>query len=323
MRNQKCGGFTLVELLVVIAIIGILIALLLPAVQAAREAARRAQCVNNLKQLSLAMLNYESAVKSFPPGALNLSFPCGSPRTTWAIHLYPYMEQKAAFDRFNFKLPVGAGGAIWGNPANATGTDAPTAAVVSGMLCPSDGRGGSVHHHMHGCGDFARGNYAGFFGNIDYGSAQPPGAALHKPAAFRFNAVVRIGDVRDGTSNTMAFGEILTGINADNDYRGVHWYDHAGTSQVYTKFSPNTLSPDVILSMWCTTTTHRPEMNLPCAAGASGQATDTAACRSRHPGGVQVAFCDGSARFVAETLDINIWQALGSADSGEVINTMP
>lgn len=115
---------------------------------------------------------------------------------------------------------------------------------------------------MAGIGAFARGNYAGFFGNLDYGSATPPFAATHKPAAFALNVVTRIADIRDGTSNTMAFGEILTGVNSDSDYRGVHWYDHPGCSQVYTKFPPNTPNDDVFLGMWVSPTTNSTPSSL-------------------------------------------------------------
>lgn len=104
---------------------------------------------------------------------------------------------------------------------------------------------------------------------------------------------------------------------------GVHWYDHVATSQVFTKYPPNTKNPDVILAMWCTSTTNRPELNLPCVGGASDQKTDTAACRSRHPGGVQVSCCDGSARFLSDTVDLVIWQALGSIAGGEVVSGSP
>ena len=157
MLSRSRMGFTLVELLVVITIIGILIALLLPAVQSAREAARRIQCGNNLKQLALAVLNYEAAFGCFPPGAINESFPCGKPRTAWTVHLYPFLEQQNVYDRFDFCAAPGCGGAVWTNPINSQGIDPPTAAVISGLLCPSDGRGGPIHHHMSGCGDFARG----------------------------------------------------------------------------------------------------------------------------------------------------------------------
>jgi prepilin-type N-terminal cleavage/methylation domain-containing protein/prepilin-type processing-associated H-X9-DG protein len=315
-------GFTLVELLVVITIIGILIALLLPAVQAAREAARRAQCSNGLKQLTLAMMNYESTVGCLPPGALNTSFPTGRPRTSWMIHLYPYLEQQAAYDSYHFNLPAGPGDALWTNPTNSMGVNPPTALVIPMLLCPSDGQGGTLHH-MAGIGTYARGNYAGFLGNIDYGSAQPPAAAPHKRAAFGLNVVVRIADIRDGTSNTMAFGEVLTGTNSDDDFRGVHWYDHAACSQVFTKFPPNTPNPDVFHPMWCGAGMSQPAMNLPCTPGSSDNRIDTAASRSRHPGGVQVGLCDGSVQFASESIDLNVWQAMGSIDGGEPIGQLP
>ena len=321
----KRHGFTLVELLVVITIIGILISLLLPAVQAAREAARRTQCGNNVKQICLALLNYDSAVACFPPGALNTNSTSSDyttyPRTTWPIHLFPFMEQQNLYGRIDFSLPAGVGGALWTNSAMCQGAGAPTAVVIPGMLCPSDGVGGTVHHHEGVPGDFARGNYAGFFGNLDYGSAFPPTATGHKAAAFSVNRVVRIADIRDGTSNTMAIGETLTGTNSSEDYRGVFWYDHAGCSQIYTKFTPNASSSDVFLSMWCTSTTNQPDQNLPCTAGASNDSTDTAASRSRHPGGVHVGLCDGSVHFVSNSVELTIWQSLGSIAGNEAIGT--
>jgi prepilin-type processing-associated H-X9-DG protein len=303
--------------LVVITIIGILIALLLPAVQAAREAARRSQCANNLKQLGLALMNYESSAQCFPPGSLNEGFPNGSPRTTWAIHLYPYLEQQNVYDRFDFRVVPGAGGAVWTNPVNSQGSGAPTAVVISALLCPSDGMGDNIHIHPSGVGSYARGNYAGFFGNIDYGSAQPPFGAFHKRAAFGFNNGVRIADIRDGTSNTTAFGEVLTGVKSDYDYRGVYWYDHPGCSQIFTQYTPNTPSSDVLHSPWCGSDVDQPSLNLPCTLGASSLATGTAAARSRHPGGINTAFCDGSVHFIDNYVGLEIWQALGSIAGSE------
>ncbi len=318
---KRLVGFTLVELLVVITIIGILISLLLPAVQAAREAARRTQCSNNIRQICLALLNYESAVGCFPPGALNtnptLSDYTTYPRTTWAIHLFPFMEQQNLYGRIDFSLPAGVGSALWTNPAMCQGAGAPTAVVIPGMLCPSDGLGGTLHHHEGVPGDFARGNYAGFFGNLDYGSTAVPSTTGHKPAAFGINRVVRISNIRDGTSNTLAIGETLTGINSNDDYRGVFWYDHAGCSQIYTRYTPNTPSYDIFLSMWCSSATNQPTQNLPCMAGASGDSTDTAATRSRHPGGVHVGLCDGSVHFVNDNIELTLWQALGSIVGNE------
>ena len=126
MAECKRRGFTLIELLVVIAIIAVLIALLLPAVQSAREAARRAQCINNLKQLGIAMHNYHDTLGSFPPGALNNSGVFSSPRQTWMVHLYPFMEATNVFNNFNFSLTGPPFGLPWYNTVNSFGPTAIT-----------------------------------------------------------------------------------------------------------------------------------------------------------------------------------------------------
>ena len=128
MSSRRPRGFTLIELLVVIAIIGVLIALLLPAVQSAREAARRAQCVNNLKQLGLGMHNHHDSQGTFPPGAWN------SPSRTWAFHILPYLELQAMSNALNFNAP-------WNDNRNST----VIRASVSAFLCPSDGNAGLTY----------------------------------------------------------------------------------------------------------------------------------------------------------------------------------
>jgi hypothetical protein len=137
------------------------------------------------------------------------------------------------------------------------------------------------------------------------------------------NDSVRIDDMRDGASNTMLLGECLRGMRGnDREYRGVVWYDHTGTSQIFTKFSPNSTSPDVLYPVWCPAGMSEPGQNLPCVAGASSGSDNTAASRSRHAGGVQVVLGDGSAHFISETIDLVVWQAMGSIAGREVF-TLP
>ena len=324
MCNRRIG-FTLVELLVVIAIIGILIALLLPAVQAAREAARRSQCSNNLKQLGLAMQNYHDTHKCFPPGIIG-AIPYGYPNTTCFLHLFPYMEAGSVYDRFRFDVP-GTYGWLAYDPANCIGPDAPTASVIPAMLCPSDGVGGQIMANPFVIGgNLARGNYALFFGNLDMGRAQAPAVLPHLPAVFTYNKPVPISRILDGTSNTMAFGEYLTGTGgvpgAVDDARGMYYMNFVGWQLILTMMGPNSASPDVLYPYWCSganAANHRPDLGLPCVAGASDWSDNTAGARSRHPGGVQVGLCDGSVQFVSETVNIYTWQALGSISGKETV----
>lgn len=315
MFRRHRVGFTLVELLVVIAIIGVLVALLLPAVQAAREAARRTQCTNNLKQLGLALHNYHDTHRVFPLGVLqsNLGTEFAYPRLTWAIHLYPYLEQQPTYDQFDFECRPAPGNKIMDCAQNAGTRDAPAAHVFSAMLCPSDSRGARIQ--TSGNGFHARGNYAAFFGNLNKGATRHMSAG-HQPAAFGYRPV-SFASILDGTSNTMAFGEMLREATEDGPFRGCYWRDFPGAAWIFTLNTPNSPVPDNIRASQCPGSANQPELNMPCVP-VNGN-NESAASRSRHPGGVQVALCDGSVRFVTETIGLDVWRAMGSIEGGESV----
>ncbi len=336
MMMRRRRGFTLIELLVVIAIIAVLIALLLPAVQAAREAARRIQCVNNMKQLGLAIHNYVSSMGSLPPGRIwspNTgagSFPTifsGAPNTPWFVMMLPQFEQQALSSSFNFAL------GSEGFPANpvagliANSTVAST--LVSAFQCPSDTgskfqiptsyAGGQLSSFI-----FTKGNYAVAWGNTNWGqsfaSAQ---SALYLQSAFGHNGNIGFASITDGTSNTVFMGEVLQG--AINDVRGLMWDPIAGGSSFMTRMTPNglidylglTTGGDQIEPSFCT---NDPVHNLPCV-GVAGDNTAFSATRSRHAGGVNTLFGDGSVRFIKNTINPVTWIGLNTISAGEVIGS--
>ena len=316
-------AFTLVELLVVIAIIGILIALLLPAVQAAREAARRAQCLNNLKQISLAVHNYHDANRAIMVGAYGCCW------GTWKVAMLPYIEQQPLFQLYEHG-PKGTASDGYGDPPSPRPwrnryshpvNMRVTTVQIPTFLCPSDRPNAPI-------GDIKSHSYAANYGNtvIWYteGRAHPSDSTLvHMGAPFdwvRVGAVPEVGGGRsqnfsaitDGLSNTLLFGEVI--IGQGRDLRGFSWWGDASGFTTY--MPPNSPLPDRIYTdYYC----QNVKPNPPCDVSTSAEPTNFAS-RSRHPGGVQVSFCDGSARFISETIDLKIWRALSTARGSEPIS---
>ena len=366
-RRSSRPGFTLIELLVVIAIIAVLIGLLLPAVQAAREAARRAQCVNNLKQIGLALHNYHDVNNTFPLGGVTVGTGAWTGRDNllaWRALILPHMEQSALYNSVNFNINTtgssgqnaGASYTIWISPPST-------------FLCPSDGE------HQNGFrpwafstppnynGQSPPGNppinpatgqpsavvpishYSGSFGdNYAIGPLAPPGGPWETPVGSnpppgtprighlgywgtRFGAdgtvgggtlrgffdyqtgqIASINDTTDGTTNTIIVGEVLPYQAADNAF----WHKNGATvgTTVPLNWNSNT----------------QPATDPTCGGEWGG---GTFGCRfnyaskgfkSKHPGGANFCFADGSVKFLKQSISMGIYCALGSRNGGEVIS---
>ena len=332
----RLTGFTLVELLVVIAIIAILVALLLPAVQAAREAARRIQCSNNLQQFGLALQNYHSTHGRFPPGTISTDPHHGLfAKPEWPyliVQLLPFMEQGHMFDLLPIDLPYPS----WPNSADVWPQEIQTVSV-SMLLCPSDGFGGArldlrvIEPSFINTVNLFKSNYLGIFsgGNMQdvaYESPYPGAYDPDRPAhpdhtgVFGINRGAKIRDITDGTSHTLMMVEYLTGTERDN--RGWFWTTQASASIIFAWSTPNSSSPDILCGATCGPNSNLPEMNLPCFFNghtASDFYQRTATSRSQHPGGVNVVLCDGSVHFINDGIYRDQWRAMGTINGGEVI----
>jgi len=295
---QAWGGFTLIELLVVISVIGILIALLLPSVQSAREAARRAQCSNNLKQWALAMQLYHDIHNRLPIGMAR------TPRHTWVVSLWPHLEQSGLTESYDSAL------GFWQPPNTITNSEAGLMnQTVPVYYCPSDRMGfwrGDQYWRT-------RGNYV-----VNFGNTRISGNAATAP--FAFDRSSRLRDMVDGLSNTMFLAEVIMAL-ADNlwDCRGDIHNDDDGAFFA----TVNTPNSGVDSCVICTPSLS--DQYLPACTTApftSPRFPNTATApavssRSFHPGGVQVAMGDGAVRFVTSSIALNVWQSAGSSHGGE------
>lgn len=304
-RGRRFAGFTLVELLVVIAIIGILIALLLPAIQAAREAARRNGCLNNMKQLALANHNYIDARKAFPPGTPGWNGTWtngGNDRVPYVRHIFPFIEETARDRLYNDALG-------WPNQgANL----AIIAAPIQLFQCPSD------ETVIAGLGD-AKGNYGINWGARTY----TPTDKVKGRGPFGWGTFVcKIRNVSDGMSKTMFMMEMIQAPDS-GDNRARIWNDADCNSMVNALLTPNATANDQSSVSGSTPTCKdRPDLYLPCTSTGVSRANGHMASRSRHTGGVHVALCDGSARFVIDEIELDTWKAAATIGGGEVA-TLP
>ena len=334
LSNRR--AFTLVEVLVVIAIIGLLIALLLPAVQAAREAARRMQCSNNLRQLGLAMHHYAGAHGMLPNSAWSDAAHGYPTDYSPLAKLLPYCEQTSLHNLVDYSLHPGGKFGL-GNFGGADRLRAIAGTIIPIFLCPSDGEQ-TLHNYVSGTATvaFAGTNYA-FNGGDGTGTNTNLAAAVDNGGICWTDARVGFQDIRDGTSNTLAITESLRGrcdtppLTPAPDiqlYRAAPCtlaLAVAGEAGGLAAMLPSITGWDgKRLSQWLESgMPSGPLMNgrfspnaaIPDLTAGSGR---LCAARSRHPGGVNACFCDGSTRFLADTIDRTTWHALWTRMGGEV-----
>jgi prepilin-type N-terminal cleavage/methylation domain-containing protein/prepilin-type processing-associated H-X9-DG protein len=308
MTRSKRSGFTLVELLVVIAIIGILIALLLPAVQAAREAARRSQCISNMSQLGIALHLYQGVYEVFPPGVVNPKGPIRSEpigyHMSWLVQILPYVEEQVLFDHIDFSQGAYAK------------KNAPAAAIgVRIFTCPSDrfGAWSSTPSPDASSEDFGSrwpSNYAGCHHDVEAPIARD------NHGVFFLNSHIRPRDVTDGLSHTLFVGEKL------NEANDLGWMSGTRATLRNTGALPNLGSVGYPGGMPVPGAVPGPD-----TSGAADQSpADTekqllfvGSFGSRHPGGLNILLGDGAVRFLSQTVSPQLFQQLGHRADGQLM----
>lgn len=340
-HSRHLRGFTLVELLMVMVIIGILVALLLPAIQAAREAARRTQCINNLRQVGLAVLTYENAMKEFPFGK-GPSYAGAPVYARWSVHsqILSYLEQANLEDTIDVRFPPetpGMGGPVvnfmpaWQNPNRENSIACRTMLPV--FLCPSD----SVVAPLDWPG---QNNYVANQGGMYMCDNTEDNPSTDDPLDVGRVGVLyylsRVKAIKDGNSNTALFSEKLRGDGTPNFRTDMFmmqnektldaWYQACDSANLYneTPLMHKQGASWCMGEMCCTTYNHvsRPNTYTFAGMGFSGGMKNMAMQgppSSNHPRGVNLVMGDASARFIRNNIDLLIWRAIGTRQGREVV----
>lgn len=359
MTKPKKNGFTLIELLVVIFIIGVLIALILPAVQGAREAARRAACTNNLKQMALAALNFESANGQLPPGYAPPPTNLTGARGSTHVLLLPYLEQSGLYASFNLTLDLND---VMNHPESDPNTTA-CSQLIGPFICPSD------PSSVRMAGKLAYGNYFASLGDTacqrSGPAIRPDGLPSYAETDARrlglFNVTlqdetrivtskVTMQSIHDGTSQTAMFAETrrshLPQVGPEANYAAPMAYDLANVylisegssnwnNNVWPSICKNYENPGLLrrlisyrglqyyrsLPQTCNYSHTMPPNAPGNDCGIRIFSAAHIAARSYHQGGVNVAFGDGAVRFVRDAINLSIWRALGTRAGAEVVSS--
>lgn len=317
-------GFTLIELLVVIVIVGILVGLTLPAIQSVREASRRLQCQNNLKQIGVALIAYEAQHSAFPFGVGGGGPPGFLPRWSAQSQLLPGLEQPALFNALNFAFVP------WGHSPRYSEPNLTAIGIrVGGFLCPSDGdaiyeRFGLAHNSYRACA-------GGMLHNLTVGS---PDGTGRNDGAFWYQSSVRPSYVLDGLSHTAAFSERCLGDSGSADIAGDYYYFDVPSVTSCASAGPDTTpryaTGDIEWSgqrwgdgnMLYTRYQHIFPPNKPSCNFADDdyQGLVVVSATSRHRGGVNLLALDGSVRFVKDGIATSIWKGMGTIAGGEIVS---